>query len=615
MWDAAMLMGTEETGIGADIITSLLLSVNVICQVIFMAILIKQFWNSEWSAEYVDNMKAWRSSTAQCSRLLDPMNPKSLAERVCDLDESIAIGSEKVNMMRDLKGYWNPVTTSTIFSGPSLALVCVLAWTNTVVGELNKMWRCFFLVIVSLPTDKPDKPWFPGETDITGNIYDGYQLSFASVWRKLWVAFLILCQLLVAVILLIVGCFFITNTASVEILLLHALAMELIFTIDERIFEALAPSGVANVVEYMKPLEAHIASWRGLDVKTAVLLPATLGWILLIYYVRLDGVLSTVKGVQSAICGGQTNFVYYQDLLGLLWVAPTVDEVRGASYALSSQLSAGTSILNTYPFQASDWSTLGAMTATSTSDQLQIWQNASVATPSPPAAWCGDIYLTEYDGGLLSDTVVSYGPRAPSNEALAHEGFESCEAAEAQGFCTTSSTIRAICSETCGCDRAKSKVLIAPAPQYAQKLLDAGIKDGCPAVACYQKGERYNNDVAAVQSCADFSSTTDVDAWAQWADQFGYAIIDAFQPTPGQSFPCKTSDECTTLFLSQRCNITSYWKNFYASTYPAMANLVDPCNGVWSDSAYTKPLNTFCPTTCNCAQSRALGCPQCPAAR
>jgi len=594
MWDAAMLMGTEETGFGADCITVILLCTNVLCQMIFMAILILQFFKSEWNDELVSNMQAWRSSVGHSAAYYDPFDGRSLAERVCALDETLAVGIEKVNTMKELKAYWTPEETTTFFSGPSLALVCVLAWTNTVVGEITKVWTCFILVVVSLPGNKPELPQWPGVTDITGNIYDGYQLSFVSVYRRAWVLLLLVMQLTVAAILLIVGCFFITETASVETLLLHALAMELIFTIDERIFEALAPSGVANVVEYMKPLEAHIWSWRGLDIKSMVLVPGVMGWILLINYIRLQDVLNHVKQVQDALCSGNTNFIYAQDALGLLWVTQTLGQaavIKSGDWQLASDLMGG-GILQTYPFQAGTYQDLSSASAGVTSDVLQVWQNAS---SKDDVLWCSDIYSKELgSSSTISSAVFAYGPKKPTGEALAKEGFESCE--DAKDYCSTSGIIRALCPSTCQCDHPFDGVFNAPIPTVQAKQIAAGIRDGCPATACYLKGSYYQETVTTLPCGSEPVATA---AWADWATQLKDLLNPANLP-PGKSFPDFD-------FLSMKCNYIGNWTKYW-DTDPDIHP--DPCNGIWTDTIFTKPLNPLCPVTCKCRLNPgAVGCP------
>ena len=105
---------------------------------------------------------------------------------------------------------------------------------------------------------------------------------------------------------------------SIAEIMLNAAALEFVLSTDELIFESLAPSRARRLIRqtrgFMLPPDK---TWSGLDRRSVV---TVLGVLVAMALAALSmaAQLSTLHDVRAAICGGDTEFVYAIDGLGLV---------------------------------------------------------------------------------------------------------------------------------------------------------------------------------------------------------------------------------------------------------------------------------------------------------
>lgn len=596
-WDAAMFVFDGRLGVGANLMVLLILFAHIVSQVIFMGMIIANFSQPEFGAETVTQMREWRTNVGQSAFWVDrSKNGKSLAQAICDYDLSVGSSSDKITLLKGLYKYWNWTRPAYFISGPSLAAVCILAWVTTCLGEVRKVWKAFYVVAWGIPR---------GKSVVAGNVSSGFELVTLTDSRRIWIVVLLMSQATVAICVMAVGSVFISTTTSVEQLLLHALAMEIIFTIDERLYSALLPTVVHNLIKRMKPMEMRLGHYRGMDLKTFVLLAATFITVISVVGQYVLPVLWAVQGLQNELCGGNKNFLYTTDSVGMVWVLneatppsmnvtisssiKTVQNIvqnRGAGYQLSS-----------YPFAADTFAGLDVAIAQAGPDYYQQLHNA---TAKEEVLWCADLVLEAKEAVALADrfpvaaAITKYGPLVG---AVSGEGelLESCAAAAP--YCWMSPFIRTVCGHTCGCDNPLGGVL----------QRDIGSRTGCANNACFVKSDFYSSQIASAQ-CKD---TVNVAAtqWGAWATEFGNVLLTE-APPPGLAWPCTTST-CGAVFSTLKCGIVSFWRSWASSNLTkTAADLVDPCTGRWGNQVSFVPLTTACPETCGCKVTNTSGCPK-----
>ena len=124
-------------------------------------------------------------------------------------------------------------------------------------------------------------------------------------------------------------------TVSLSDLLLNAVALEFVVSIDELIFEALAPRAAKARVEGLRPLKRAEWSSRGLGGVDGETLATNVFVVALIAYfvvLELGPQTRILKNARDAICGGDQDFVFTTDGAGVpAWGFPeTVDDVHFA---------------------------------------------------------------------------------------------------------------------------------------------------------------------------------------------------------------------------------------------------------------------------------------------
>ena len=98
-----------------------------------------------------------------------------------------------------------------------------------------------------------------------------------------------------------------------------AVALEFVISVDELLFESLAPARAKYLVSQVQGFKCTSAtSWRGLDGRTAMSLLfvfSAMGWAAGAFMADQNSTLSAVK---AAICAGDLDFVFAIDAMGLV---------------------------------------------------------------------------------------------------------------------------------------------------------------------------------------------------------------------------------------------------------------------------------------------------------
>jgi hypothetical protein len=119
------------------------------------------------------------------------------------------------------------------------------------------------------------------------------------------------------------GTQYLVYTIAIEELLLNAVALEFVISLDELIFESLAPAHTKRVNSRVIGFRLPTKNWSGVDgrmILAFALVVAQLAWGINNYLIPQ---LSVLESVKSAICGGDRDFVYALDGMGtVVWGYP-----------------------------------------------------------------------------------------------------------------------------------------------------------------------------------------------------------------------------------------------------------------------------------------------------
>ena len=117
----------------------------------------------------------------------------------------------------------------------------------------------------------------------------------------------------------------------------QVVALEFVISVDELIFEALAPQRVRRLFATARDLSVpHSTSWRGLDRRSTFSFFAVVAVLAGFVAMQLMPQLTVLVGARDALCAGDLEFVFTRDGVGTFaWAYPdTVDRTHARALTL-----------------------------------------------------------------------------------------------------------------------------------------------------------------------------------------------------------------------------------------------------------------------------------------
>lgn len=308
MWDVSLILWSSGLSTGCSVYGTFLLLMNTVIQLFFSVILLKSFINRVIDQNVILGFRDWRRGVGH---LADNVNHAgvSLVERLCEGDPSLQSSAYQAQWHSLMDGYL-------LGLGSSMCVVTLVLFFMCFSKELTDL-ASFVRAVLALPRG--------AVTVFKRDDGNGHQIVSINSRRCAIVLSVQLCRFFVAVILAYAGTMWLVNTASVADLILNAVALECIMTIDEIIFEALAPLRLRSYLDtFTTPLPLPpLKQWKGLDYQSL----ATLFFLLLYLAVLIPfQILPTHEYIElahRALCAGERNFVYTVSQSGIPVWAPS----------------------------------------------------------------------------------------------------------------------------------------------------------------------------------------------------------------------------------------------------------------------------------------------------
>ena len=119
------------------------------------------------------------------------------------------------------------------------------------------------------------------------------------------------------------GTQYLVYTIAIEELLLNAVALEFVITLDELIYQSLAPAHTKRVTSRVIGFRLPTKNWSGIDGRMVLAFALVVGQLVWGIGTYLVPQLTVLENVQGAICGGDSDFVYAVDGMGtVVWGYP-----------------------------------------------------------------------------------------------------------------------------------------------------------------------------------------------------------------------------------------------------------------------------------------------------
>ena len=211
--------------------------------------------------------------------------------------------------VNDLDGYLGAGFDGTgLSTGALVCVIALLVWLLTIAKEINAC-VAFMRGVLSVPR---------GATVISAGDEDSpsavHSLSRRHCCGVLAVQSI---RLGIAGLMLYYGALYIIHTPSVPDLLLNAVALEIIISIDEIVYEALVPRRYKRFVSNMAGLPLAPVRWKDLDVQATATLAVV--FTLLAAFVAIFIIPQQLDflSARDALCSGDLDFVVTLDGAGV----------------------------------------------------------------------------------------------------------------------------------------------------------------------------------------------------------------------------------------------------------------------------------------------------------
>eukprot|EP00929_Paragymnodinium_shiwhaense_P053893 TRINITY_DN27018_c0_g1_i1.p1 TRINITY_DN27018_c0_g1~~TRINITY_DN27018_c0_g1_i1.p1 ORF type:complete len:733 (-),score=100.18 TRINITY_DN27018_c0_g1_i1:859-3057(-) len=306
MWDATLLFDVKFLGRSLMLKLSGIMLLYLMVLATFLAVVFTRFGDNDFDEDGVAELSLWR--TQEGHSLHQMANGRSLVSRLCSGDPSLAIAARQADS-------WEAVTTylgdESYFNGAGMSLAALVVWMLILGREVKRILRFAF----GVQAVKRDF--------VTRIIQDGEAVTIASLGSAHLVFICVAASLRVgsALVLMYAGTLFIVHEVGLEEILLNCAALEIVLTLDQLVFEVLVPEGLIRVVDKTVPLRYK----RTATVKSLSLF-ARVGFVTMAILVgpgRLFLFWQDLERVKSTMCGGELNFVYERDAMGVVHARAT----------------------------------------------------------------------------------------------------------------------------------------------------------------------------------------------------------------------------------------------------------------------------------------------------
>lgn len=622
IWDAAVFIGCPQVGACGSAFTAFMLLLNIGMQAVFCLIVNDNMTLSLINSETVQDYRVWRTTIAHNVKFVDSLTYRSLARKVCSfrdapLSSGPIIGLDSISQYRPHLedhqyrdtpplGYW----FSSLFPryekhvGELMCGLSVVVWWFAVLKEIYSIGD-LLLAIFSVRA---------GRTRIAGTS-GGHALVTVSLPRKAVFCTVIVVRSIVCVSLAVCGTFYLAATLSLGDLLLNALALEIVLSLDELTFDVLAPRSVRLLISSMAPLaKPRSRAWRGLDGRPVFALAFMSVAMYSVFAFILREQSSTLEKAREELCGGNQDFIATIDNTGLVTAFNP-----GADY--HEKISDPAFQDAQYEFRAfrslieNESDAMAGMWEGSSSDEMFGFSGSRYTVEGKRTMDVEDstielnIFCTnlDYPGSqiwpTLAEILNSLEIREMIEMGVSEENrsgpFHSCwdVAHRCYEESTIGTRVRQFCPRACGCDHLASPLALL-SPEH-----------GCPR-AC-TSGQLWLQNLGEM-TCSDFTANSpriwNGTDWYQGTDLF-QAYITGLRGLgfPGGMMEKMVADMEFALYnLGCEGAVGAMTFDYYSYYYDAWeyGNLCEETN-VYG----FRPITAICPVACRCQETHALLCP------
>eukprot|EP00747_Dinoflagellata_sp_TGD_P116165 gnl/TRDRNA2_/TRDRNA2_172305_c1_seq1.p1 gnl/TRDRNA2_/TRDRNA2_172305_c1~~gnl/TRDRNA2_/TRDRNA2_172305_c1_seq1.p1 ORF type:complete len:489 (+),score=49.86 gnl/TRDRNA2_/TRDRNA2_172305_c1_seq1:174-1469(+) len=290
---------------------SLLLLVNVLVQVLFCGVINFYFLADPYPS--ISFFRRWRESVAHDYAHMDQVLGVSMVSSVCNGDFSIATSSSQQLILEQITQYTSLSNELGISIGASLCTICLVVWCFTVSKEVKGTIK-FLKAIFNLPRGE-------GMTRLAVAVGgDGVYIETISTARLMFCTAVSMVRATIALILVVTGSLWLSNTKSIQDLVLNVAALGFILDVDETLFAALVPASVQSLVRALEPMQVHTKKYVDWFSPMAHAFGVAV-FVILIVTTQVVPAENKMHAIENEMCGGigtAQDFVMAKNAVGTI---------------------------------------------------------------------------------------------------------------------------------------------------------------------------------------------------------------------------------------------------------------------------------------------------------
>eukprot|EP00931_Biecheleriopsis_adriatica_P092611 TRINITY_DN6640_c0_g1_i2.p1 TRINITY_DN6640_c0_g1~~TRINITY_DN6640_c0_g1_i2.p1 ORF type:complete len:902 (+),score=126.60 TRINITY_DN6640_c0_g1_i2:106-2811(+) len=559
VWNTATIVGHPSIGCEESALLVFVSVLNVAIQALFCYVVYNYMTEDEQlSDSKLEGLVFFRSSVAHSIEYADRQGGRSMIRMLCEGTSGLHNAASQASVYDNLQKFFE--------GGQLLMVLAQFVWLAECLREINDA-VAYSLALLSIKR---------GQSSIVRESeHTRLSIRFESISSgRIFCCFILVVipRIVVAAVLYVSGVFFLGVTADLTELVLNAMALAFVLSIDEVLFQILAPRRTQILFRKLRPLS--LASSSNLRKFCPAWLPCftNLCVMSIVMAIVCMGVIwpffDRVTAAMGILCEGDLDFVHAHDpITSTVSVMPTQKE------SMHRTPSQHATLLRAFPDGISAYCPACA-------PYLTLDTSFGFLQEEPSNISMEDLLL------LQSDTVAVRGEHASCDDGGLFEGHQP-ENKESQlafalakvtlipqaGRCAdvshlchlqNASSVRLICPNTCGCNRRKSFARVGSNVGDYGAFSDFTF--GCPRTCESYRvlNLRYFDGILGhLQNCTDLQLRNPSpvygswSAYREWFSANNFAASDRKVPEALEVFYEKFLPGLFSLLSSRRLAITS----------------------------------------------------------
>ena len=218
-------------------------------------------------------------------------------------------------------------------NGPMLCLLAMFLWLMTVQKEAKQIY-VLGSAVLNLTGGGKATYFHVEESSIS------FEIKSMSRARAVLIFCLVIIPRAVRYIMLgIIGIRYLSVTMGLEDLLLNAMALEVVISVDELVFRTFCSLEVNTLIRRTEPLSKPRSKLKACsNFRTYPKSFLIAGAFAVAYMFALQPIVAEMQLFTYAMCSGNRDYIHYQDLAGIIavWGNPSAEEAEEAIANLDS---------------------------------------------------------------------------------------------------------------------------------------------------------------------------------------------------------------------------------------------------------------------------------------